>query len=535
MHSKQEDNPAGMKHVQWNKMSLRIKFIFLIGIVVVISYGITFYRTSQFQNELVLSQATRQARMLHKQILMTRQWVADHNGLFFMRQPGVDPNPFLKDPEMVDTQGTRYVKRNPAMVTRELSAYADKAGFCGYRVTTLKAINPENAPDPWEKKSLLLFEQGVDEVIEFTQANNHRTLRYIAPLPVEASCLECHDQQGYKIGDIRGGLSVTIPVDWAFESITKNNRLLLFIATITILIVGLSIYLLIDVLVVRRLGILEGAMENYPETKPSKHNLPNGGDEIGRLAFKFNDFCQRLDTSQTELDASRKQLFQTEKLAALGRLAAGVAHEVNNPLGGMLNCVKSMGENPDDKALHRRYLELMDKGLKRIGNIVQQLLNFGRREPLQYRPACIDELIRESFILLEYGLKKLNVQLDLGIPDSYSIDSAALQQIIVNITMNAMQAMPEGGSFTVTTSVVDDMAVLAFQDSGPGISEENLPRIFDPFFTTKDVGEGTGLGLAVTYALVQRMNGVILVESSAGHGSCFIVRLPLNPETNEAA
>ncbi len=531
MQVNKEDSKAVMKPVQWNKMSLRIKFIFLIGIVVVISFGITFYRTSQFQNELVLTQAARQARMLHKQILMTRQWVADHNGLFFLRQPGVEPNPFLDNPEMVDAKGTRYVKRNPAMVTRELSSYADKAGFCGYRVTTLKTINPENTPDPWEKKSLLLFEQGVSEVIEFTQTDNHRALRYIAPLPVEESCLQCHDHQGYKIGDIRGGLSVTIPVDWAFESISKNNRMLLFIATITILIVGLTIYLLIDVLVVRRLGILESAMENYPQKKPAPANLPNGGDEIGRLAGKFNDFCQRLDISQAELDYTRKQVFQNEKLAALGRLAAGVAHEVNNPLGGMLNCVKSMGENPDDTVLRNRYLDLMEKGLKRIGNIVQQLLNFGRREPLQYKLASIDDLVRESFVLLEYGLKKLDVQLDLGIPAAYPIDSAALQQIIVNITMNAMQAMPEGGSLTVATSVEGGMAVLSFKDSGPGIAAENLPRIFDPFFTTKDVGEGTGLGLAVTYSLVQRMNGVILVESSEGQGTCFIVRLPITPDT----
>ena len=276
-------------------------------------------------------------------------------------------------------------------------------------------------------------------------------------------------------------------------------------------------------------------MEKYPEEKPSKENLPNGGDEIGRLSGKFNDFCERLDTSQTELDQTRKQVFQSEKLAALGRLAAGVAHEVNNPLGGMLNCVKSMGESPDDLSLQQRYRDLMEKGLKRIGSIVQQLLNFGRREPLQYRAASIDELIRESFVLLEYGLKKLDVQLDLGINNSYPIDSAALQQIIVNITMNAMQAMSREGSFAVSTSIQGDMAVLSFQDSGPGISEEHLPQIFDPFFTTKDVGEGTGLGLAVTYSLVQRMGGTILVESEPDKGTCFIVRLPLNPDNHEAS
>ncbi|HIJ78585.1 MAG: ATP-binding protein [Desulfobulbaceae bacterium] len=515
-------------------MNLRNKFIILIGLVVVVSYGITFYRTSQFQHELVLSQAARQARMLHKQVLMTRKWVADHNGLFFLRKPGVDPNPFLAEPEVRDQAGRSYVKRNPAMVTRELSEYASDEGFCRYRVTTLLPINPLNEPDAWERQSLLRFEQGVDEVIEVTKDEKGSALRYIAPLYVEEACLECHAHQGYKTGDVRGGLSVTIPVDWVFENIAQNNRMLLYIALGTIVIVGASIYLMLDWLVVRRLSVLAGAMDSYPQKNTDLSLLPEGFDEVGRLSEKFQFFCGRLEKSQEELNRTREQVFQSEKLAALGRLAAGVAHEVNNPLGGMLNCVKSMRESPEDLEMQVRYLGLVEKGLKRIGSIVQQLLNFGRTEPLRYRLLSVDDLIKDSFVLLEYGLKKIELKLDLGLPGMYPVDSDALQQIVVNICLNGIQAMPDGGTLTVTTREHGDRLVLGFADTGVGINEEDLSKIFDPFYTSKDVGEGTGLGLSVTYSLVKRMNGKIWVDSTKGQGTCFTVELPINQKEAEA-
>jgi len=508
-------------------MGLRSKFIILIGLVVVVSYGITFYRTSRFQNELMLAQAAQQGRLLHKQVLLTRKWVAEHNGLFFLRQPGVEPNPFLKDPEILGADGRSYVKRNPAMVTRELSEYTGREGFGRYRVTTLKPVNPINEPDDWERQSLLRIEQGQAEVIEITGDAGSRTLRYIAPLHVEESCLECHAHQGYGIGDIRGGLSVVIPVDWAFVSIAQNNRMLLAIALATILLVGVALYLMVDILVVRRLNALAGAMDGYPDNPPPP-GLAGGGpnDEVGRLAENFADFCRRLETSQEELDRTRKQFFQSEKQAALGRLAAGVAHEVNNPLGGMLNCVKSMRETPDDQGMQQRYLELIEKGLRRIGDTVRQLLNFGRSEPLRPRMLSIDDLIRESFFLLGYAMKKIELRLELGIGRPHLLDGSALQQVVVNISLNAIQAMPDGGILTVTTREEGDRLVLAFADTGMGIAEENLPRIFDPFYTSKDVGQGSGLGLAVTYALAQRMQGRITVRSSPEQGSCFTVELP---------
>jgi signal transduction histidine kinase len=466
--------------------------------------------------------------MLSKQVLLTRKWVADHNGLFLLKSEGVAANPFLKEQEIADTSGRRYVKRNPAMVTREISEYAASEGVAHYRVTALKVINPLNEADPWERESLLAFAgQKALERIEVGSQNGRQVLRYISPLYIEPSCLECHREESGTVGEIRGGLSVTIPMDRALADINGNNRMLFLIFVTTILVVGLTLYLMVDLLVVRRLSRLSLAMDQYPQHSPLPDLLPDGEDEVGHLSGKFRDLCSRLENSQSELDRSIKQVFQSEKLAALGRLSAGVAHEVNNPLGGMLNCIKSMRETPEDADLNRRYLELIEKGLKRIGNTVQQLLNFGRREPLLYSRVAVDTLIAECLLLLEYALKKITLRTELTLGEKkYPVDAGALEQIVVNICLNAVQAMPEGGILTVKSEEKNGRIQLTFRDTGSGIAEEDLAKIFEPFFTTKDVSQGTGLGLAVTYSLVQRMEGKISVTSRKGEGSCFIVELP---------
>ena len=513
-------------------MRLRTKIMLLISAVVIVSFGITFYRTSDFQQDLVLEQAARQARIIHKQILLTRRWVSDHNGLFFFKTENVKANPFLKDMEIFDEQGRHLVKRNPAMVTRELSEYADREGLFSYRVTTLQPINPANAPDEFERRSLELFEQGIEEVIEIHTDKTGRTLHYIAPLFVEESCKECHSERDYVSGDTRGGLSITIPINWAFDDIARNNRMLLGIWFITILVVGFTIFLLVDILVVRRLGMLAKAMDHFPEDDSQIKKLPVSSDEVGKLSLKLKGLCRRLLASQQELDRSREHVFQGEKLAALGRLTAGIAHEINNPLGGMQNCIKSMQESPDDRELNQRYLELLSKGLRRIGETVRQLLNFGRREPLRLRTVKVDDLIRECFTLLEYGLKNIELILDLNLERPFSVDVEALKQVIVNIGLNGIQAMTDGGKLTVESRETDTGLLIKIADTGTGMDEEQVQKIFDPFYTTKDVGEGTGLGLFVTYSLVQNMNGKITVESHKGQGACFQLELPVENKVN---
>ncbi len=515
-------------------MRLRTKFVLSVGSALLLFFGALLYRTAAFQKKLAIDQALVQARMLHRQILLTRQWIADHNGLFFLKQPGVEANPFLDEPSVVDLRGQEYVKRNPAMVTRELSVYADLAGLFRYRVTTLAPINPENAPDQFERWGLTAFADGAAEVSAVESTTEGRQLRYMSPLQVEESCLDCHAKQGYRVGDVRGALSVTIPLERAFQEIRANNRTLLGYGLATVLAAGLVLFLLLEFLVVRRLAHLASGMERYPAPAWKQEKLPAGTDEVGRLSRQFTALCHRLDASREELDRTREQVFQNEKLAALGRLTAGIAHEINNPLGGMKNCLKSLAEEPENRELRERYLPLIGKGLERIAATVRQLLNFGRQQPLTPEPTDVDELLRDCFGLLAYGRKDIDIRLDLGLDGRRTIAAEGLRQVVINIGLNGIQAMAGGGVLTVSSESTTGGIRIAVADTGGGMDRETLSRIFDPFFTTKEVGQGTGLGLSVSHALVERMGGSIRVESEPGRGSSFLIELPVKPDIAES-
>lgn len=509
-------------------MKLQYKFILIIGSVLTITYATILYYTSSFQNDLVIGQAKQQARMLHRQLILTREWVSDHHGLFVVKTNTVRENPFLDYPNIETKDGITLVMRNPAMVTRELSEYAKNAGFGWFRVTSLKPVNPQNAPDDFERASLTRFEEEhLDEYIEISTSHDSKVLRYIAPLVVKENCLSCHAQHGYKLGDIRGALSITIPIDWADKVIQHNNRTIILYGSLSIISIAGVIFFLFNALVANRLNSLKTAMDNYPESKDLKDPLPAGNDEIGHLAQGFSSLCTRLEASREELRQAAEQSFYNEKMAALGQITAGIAHEVNNPLGGLRNCVKNMKDSPDDLEMHARYLPLLDKGLQRIEQTMRQLLNFGRSNPLQLRKVDVDAEIRECFALLEYKMKRIELFLDLQIGGAYCIDTEAIKQIVVNIGLNSIQAMPEGGRLTACSLKEKRNLFIIISDTGKGIPAEIIDKIYDPFFTTKQVGEGTGLGLAVTYSLVQKMGGTIRVQSTPGENTTFTVSLPV--------
>ncbi len=509
------------------QLRLNTKFTLAIGAILTLSYGLLMVYTSILQNRLVIAQAIQQARMLHRQIRLTRQWVADHHGLFVLQTDHDHANPYLDNPMIRAANGKIFVKRNPAMVTRELSEYAARDGFCWFRVTSLNPVNPDNLPDDFERSSLELFEKGVPEIIKISTGTQGRILRYVAPLTVKGSCLPCHARHGYEVGDIRGALSISVPIAWADKVIARNNRTIFLYGLLSVLAVALVLYILFNTLVVSPINRLSRAMDDFPATPADRFDLPASNDEIGTLSAKFIQLCQRLETSKQALDTARQQAFRAEKLAALGQLTAGIAHEINNPLAGLLNCVKTMQQEPDNRELHDRYLPLLDKGLHRIEHTMRQLLNYGRIEPLNLRKIDIDIIIRDCFDLLEYQLRAIQLRLDLNLERAHCIDKEAIKQIIMNIALNAIQAMEDGGTLTVVSREEHGTIILSFTDTGCGMEPDILDRIFDPFFTTKDVGEGTGLGLAVTHSLVQQLGGTIEVESLPGRGSTFTISLPV--------
>ena len=309
--------------------------------------------------------------------------------------------------------------------------------------------------------------------------------------------------------------------------------MLLGIALTTIIIVSLSIYLLFNSLVARRLKLLAGTMDRYPEQSfDDNFSDAESNDEIGVLNKHFHELCHRFETSQQDLDTTRELVFQNEKQAALGRLVAGISHEINNPLGGMQNCIQTMQRNMDQPDLQDRYLTLLEQGIKRIKGTVQQLLNIGRKEPLETKLGDVDQVIRDCLELSSMGLKNIQLDLQLKIDRPVTTGIEALRQVIMNLAGNAIQAIgAHEGTIKVASRLDNNSIYIEIADTGPGIDPAHLDNIFEPFFTTKEVGEGTGLGLSVSHSLIKRLNGEISVKNIPAGGACFTLILPLQQST----
>lgn len=231
----------------------------------------------------------------------------------------------------------------------------------------------------------------------------------------------------------------------------------------------------------------------------------------------------------TEHKKMQHQMNRAEKLAAIGQLATGIAHEINNPLSGMQNCVRTLYSEGDNEKVRKRYLPLLEKGLKRIESVIKNLLDFAKEPKFDFSLNSLDEIILETLKLVEYKLKDLNIELKLNLNNNnhrYILDYNYLQQVFLNIIINAIQAMPEGGILSINSEDEKDSLIVTISDTGIGILQDNISRIFDPFFTTKDVGIGTGLGLSVSYGIIEKLEGKIEVQSTPSNGAVFTITIP---------
>jgi two-component system NtrC family sensor kinase len=265
---------------------------------------------------------------------------------------------------------------------------------------------------------------------------------------------------------------------------------------------------------------------------------PISKDEIGILQDNFAQMLVSLrERNRLQRVESERQLLQSEKQAGIGRLAAGVAHEINNPLTGVLTFTHMLLRRPDIKNEVRSDLETIAHETERVRKIVKVLLDFSRQAVLKKEETDINKLVKSTIELIENEalIKGIDLQFkpkeDLPIR---KVDRNQLQSVILNMIINAFDATEAGGNVTVSTDLTISVSKkeqkgieIAIADTGCGIQSENLDKLFDPFFTTKDVGQGTGLGLSVSYGIIERHGGIIHVQSEDGKGSTFTIWLPL--------
>jgi two-component system NtrC family sensor kinase len=281
------------------------------------------------------------------------------------------------------------------------------------------------------------------------------------------------------------------------------------------------------------------------------HEVPiTSRDEIGQLAESFNHMLVRLKQARQELEdygrvleekveersqQLRKiqlQLMQSEKLASLGRLASGVAHEINSPLTGILTFSHLLMRKLKDNPELQKELELIVRETTRVSAIARGLLDFARESKPQKRPCNINDLILHTLSLVERQAVFQNIRIAKNLDPQVPIillDANQIQQVFMNVLLNAADAMPQEGTLTISSTYPagDSFVQVKFTDTGCGIPEENLSRIFDPFFTTKAEKKGTGLGLAVSYGIIDRHRGRIEAQSEVGRGTTIAIHLPL--------
>ncbi|MEW6568351.1 MAG: ATP-binding protein [Chloroflexota bacterium] len=246
--------------------------------------------------------------------------------------------------------------------------------------------------------------------------------------------------------------------------------------------------------------------------------------ENARLYGALRDYVQ-------EIEHSQQRLVQSEKLAAIGRLTASIAHEVNNPLQSLRNCLDLAGRDGLDEGRRQEYLRLAQKELDRLSWIMRQMLDFYRPEAAARQWVDLNQLLREVVMLTAAQCQSRGVEVTLELAQDLPRIRAVgfqLQQVALNLVINAVEAMPDGGKLSIRTQGRRERVVITFRDTGHGIPRQDLPRIFEPFYTSK--ARGTGLGLAVSYGIVSAHGGVIEVESDLGAGSTFRVKLPIGEE-----
>jgi two-component system NtrC family sensor kinase len=329
-----------------------------------------------------------------------------------------------------------------------------------------------------------------------------------------------------------------------YADIRRKALAVFILLTISGIVLAIGLGYVLEVMILRPVHRLIEASNEVSHGNFSLNIGPISKSEIGVLQKTFADMLTSLQERDRRIkDESEIKLLLSENQASIGRLAAGVAHEINNPLTGVLTFTHMLLRRKDIAKDIRSDLETIAQQTERVRKIVKNLLDFSRQTELNPEPTDINRLVRTAVLMMKNhalvkGVKLVFKPVD-GIP-LLTLDASQIQSVLLNLIINALDATKPGGTITVSAgiSVSTDKAdykgvAIAVRDTGFGIPSDHLDKLFDPFFTTKEVGQGTGLGLAVSYGIVQRHGGTIRVQSEVGSGSTFTVWLPIEGKSDE--
>ena len=499
---------------------LRRRLLPLILVIVTLLLGLSlFIRVGSIQKH-AHQLASESARNIFRMVVLVRQWNAEHGGTYVFASEKNPSNPYLEVPlrDIPLQDGRILTMINPAYMTRQIAELAETDPQLRIRlhITSLKPIRPENKPDDWEALALELFEQGQKEVTLLERQGNGNQLRYMAPLMVKPACLNCHAKQGYKEGDVRGGISVTLPMA-TVEAAMQDEILAIWISH------GVSYFLLIVI----SWGLLE------------------------LLARRWRS----LDETIEILQKTRNELVENEKMASLGRLVAGFAHEINTPVGVAVGAVSHADDTLTqltdllsqdevsgealDQQMHylRESHSLALSNLRRAADLVQRFkrtsIDRGSQQKRAYR---LHEVIDDVLTTLRNTLKRTSICVEVDCSEDLELygTPGLLEQVLTNLITNSIvHGFDNGtrtGQITIKTKLSNTKRlIIDYQDNGVGMTEEVRQKAFEPFFTTYREHGGSGLGLYVIYNIItQQMAGMIQIDSTPSLGTHFHIDCPID-------
>lgn len=515
--------------------------------LVVVSLSLNVYQIHKNN----LQEAAIEARTHLELNLEYRSLIAQFGGVYASIEK-ISPNPYLRIPgrDITTTDGKELTLLNPAYITRLIFEKVRMKSDCPVinKITSLNAYNPVNAPDVWEKKALMAFEGGRQEESEVTGINGSPYLRLMKPFITEQGCLKCHKEQGYKVGDVRGGISIAVPLDpyYKTEAQTRKTSVITHALLWLIGTCGLIIF---------------SRFKQRADDELTKHRL-HLEDLVSERTDELTKANKELEEAYARLKHAQTAILQQEKMASIGQLAAGVAHEINNPLGFIISNLGTLQKYAEkltdfiqlqERSIRefgtvtadldeRRKSQKLDyitgdigkliseslDGAERVRRIVQDLRSFSCIDEAEVKTTDVNVCMESTLNILQNELKnKTVIRKEFGRLPEIECNPGQLNQAFMNIMLNAVQAIEGQGEIAIRTWLDDKNICISIADTGCGIPPENIKRIFEPFFTTKPVGKGTGLGLSIAYDIITKHHGEIKVDSEMGKGTTFTIAIPV--------
>ena len=270
--------------------------------------------------------------------------------------------------------------------------------------------------------------------------------------------------------------------------------------------------------------------QDVTEKVDLENKLKKANEELER---KVSERTREIERAYEQLKMAQEQLMQSEKMAAIGQFVAGLAHEINNPLDGIQNCIRTVLNEPEDRNQTEQFLNLSLEGLFKIELMVKQLLDFGRPKSFESEKVDANEILERIISLTQLKVRNRKINLVKNFEENLpkiTGDNHHLEQVFVNLILNALDAIEDEGKLSLSTYYKENKVFIEIEDSGCGIPEENKHKVFEPFFTTKQKNNGTGLGLYLSYNVITRLGGKIHLESKEGEGTKFVIVLPAETE-----